>query len=310
MVSEKLQMKNILVLTDRLDNQGNWTNGMKVYKALRKLGHTVSQGNHTVKADRLKGFDLILAFGTLLYPDRVKHVKRIAKEKRGDTIFALWYFDACNPAFHHSKHKCEAMKKAIPWLDWLVMTDASYPWWLSAKNFLHLMQGVDPDDFNMTPAPYERRAFDVIFTGGFKGAFREREKMLAEIKRHFSLRVYGRNSKSRVYGQQFFRIHQKARVAFIPPPPSAVAHRYWSNRIYLAAATGTPCVVGFVDGLEGHFGDDVLYFWNMDEMIEVIQFLVDNSEKAGAMGMAARERTLRDHTYEKRAETLLEAIFG
>jgi spore maturation protein CgeB len=303
-------MKNILVLTDKLDNQGNWTNGMKVYKAFRKLGHTVSQGNHTVKADKLKGFDLILAFGTLLYPDRVKHVRRIARAKGANAVLTLWYFDACNPAFHHSKRKCEAMRKAIPWLDWLVMTDASYPWGVSAKNFLHLMQGVDPDDFNTIPSYFRKREHDVIFTGGFRGAFKEREKMLRKIRQHFSLQTYGRNSKRRAYGHEFFRAHQKARVAFVPPPPPAVAKRYWSNRIYLAAATGTPCVAGYVDGLEDHFGDDVLYFWNTDEMIEAIQFLIDNREKAGVMGMAARKRVLTDHTYEKRAETLLETIFG
>lgn len=305
-------MKNILVLTDKLDNQGNWTNGMKVYKAFRKLGHKVSQDNHVVKADKLKGFDLIVAFGTLLYPDRVKHVKRIAREKRSNTILALWYFDACNPTFHHSKHKCEAMRRAIPYLDWLIMTDASYPWGIYAKNFLHLMQGVDPDDFNMKPGPYEGRKYDVIFTGGFKGTFRDREKMLAEIKKRFSLAIYGRNSARRVYGAEFFRAHQQARVVFVPPPPAAVAKRYWSNRIYMATATGTPCVVGYVPGIEKHFANkkEVLFFKTTQEMINCFRHLLNNPIEARDMGLTAREWTLRDHTYEARAKELMEAIFG
>jgi len=305
-------MKSILILTDRLDNRGNPTNGMKVGKALRKLGQRVSYGDHTVKAEKLKGFDLILAFGTLLYPDRVKHVSRIAKEKRNGTIFALWYFDACNPAFKHSRYKCKAMREAIPHLDWLIMTDHSYAWENYAKNFLHLMQGVDPDDFDLTPSGPEGRKYDVIFTGGFKGAFQEREAMLAEIKKRFSLRVYGRNSDRRVYGASFFKAHQRARVAFVPPPPSAVARNYWSNRIYLAAATGTPCVVGYVEGLDKHYtnGKDVMFFDNANIACESIRFLLDNPDRRKEIGLTARAWTLRDHTYTARAKTLMGAIFA
>lgn len=304
-------MKKVLVLTDKLDNMGNPTNGMRVYKALRNLGHWMTLGDHKVRADKLHDLDMVLAFGTLLYPDRVANIKRIAKARQNGTILALWYFDACNPAFRHSKHKVAAMREAVPHLDWLVMTDGSYPWDLRVNNYLHLMQGVDPDDFELKIQPYGDRKYDVIFTGGFKGAFQDREKMLSAINKRFSLATYGRNSNRRVYGTEFFEAHQRARVAFVPLPPKDVGERYWSNRVYLAAATGTPCVVGRVDGLEGHFedGKDVMYFVDNETMVAAIQYLLHHPARARKMGLRARARVLKDHTYERRAEKLMEEVF-
>jgi len=303
-------MKRVLVLTDKLDNMRNPTNGMRVYGAMRHLGYQVALGDHRTRSDKLNGYDLILALGTMLYPDRVDHMARIAKSKPNGAILALWYFDACNPAFLHSKHKAQAMKKAIPHLDWLIMTDASYPWWEQARNYLHLMQGVDPDDFRWGVHPYYNRERDVIFTGGFRGAFYNRERMLSAIGKRFSLVVYGRDSGRRVYGKAFFEAYQQARVAFVPPPPRGVGERYWSNRVYLAAATGTPCVVGYVDGLKDHFGDDVLYFNNTKTMIGAIRHLLSHPVEAKEMGLRARARVLRDHTYAKRVEELMEVVFG
>jgi hypothetical protein len=299
----------ILALTDFVDRRGNPTNGVRVVKALKSLGHVCDVGNHRTNGRKLAGYDLILAFGTMVYSDRVSHVERIARAKDNGTVFALWYFDACNPDFKHSVQKYRSMRSAAPHLDWLVMTDHSYPWENHAKRFYHLMQGIDPDDYSYNIE--ELKEFDVVFTGGFRGAFKDRGSMISTLQRKYSVRIFGRNSPRSVFGRDFYCTHKKARVAFVPPPAPKVAYNYWSNRVYLAAATGTPCVVGYVKGLEEHYvgGEEVLYFNSKQELLEMTEYLVRNPAEAQRIGANGRNRTLTEHTYQDRAQALLKRIF-
>ena len=135
---------NILCLTEKRNNQGAMTNGVKAAMALQRLGHKVLVLEHKfLNLDDLRNADLILAFGTLLYLRHVSQAKWIAENKRPNSKFVLWYFDACNPVFRHSQHKVGAMQKIAPLLDHLFMTDHSYPWEQVTKKFTQLMQGID-----------------------------------------------------------------------------------------------------------------------------------------------------------------------
>jgi hypothetical protein len=303
-------MSKILVITDRLDNQRNLTNGVKAAKAIGQLGHNVIIAGHEVlTVDAIRKANLILAFGTLLYPTNIHQASEIAEYKRPETPFALWYFDACNPKFRHSYKKYRAMLQIVSHLDWLFTTDHSYPWENHVKNYRHLMQGIDPDDFKGVIASPEPRQFDVIFTGGFGGRFDERKRQLNIIAKHFTVDIYGRHSSRRVYGGQFWLAHQKARVVYVPAPPSEIANHYWSNRIYLAMATGTPCVVGYVPGIERHFNQSEVLFFKTDfELLGCIDKLVKDPDLRARMGAEARKRTLTEHTYQARVKWLLHAI--
>ena len=301
----------VAVVTDRLDNRGNPTNGVRVWKAFERLGHTGRVlGHGQLWAGALEPFDLILACGTILYPENLHQVELIARTKRPETTFALWYFDACHPAWPHSAAKAAALRAVVKYLDWLVMTDHSYPWESEARNFMRLNQGIDPDDFTGEPAWAGPRFSDVIFTGGFKGPHEARGGLLAKVADRFSLAVFGRNSLARVHGADFFAAYQLARVALVPAPPPPTDREYWSNRIYLAAATGTPCVVGYVPGIEDHYepGREILAYRTDEECLEAIASLVADPWRREEMGRAARERTLREHTYINRVQTLLEAL--
>jgi len=298
----------IIALTDKRNSQGAMTNGVKAAMAMGRVGHDVRVVTHeALNLEALHWADLVVAFGTLLYLRHVSQAKWISENKLPGTRFVLWYFDACNPAFRHSQHKVGAMHKIAPLLDHLFMTDHSYEWELYQPHFTQLMQGVDPDEFNHKVASYERRRCDAIFTGTQMPIFGEREAMLRQVAKMCSLRWVGANPSRRVVGNDFFAAYQTAKVAFVPPPPKCVNSHYWSNRLYLAAGTGTPCLVGYTPGIEQHYEDEkeVIYFRNDTEMKVKLILLLGDTALRQKIGTAGRARTLRDHTYDQRVKCLI-----
>lgn len=299
----------ILAITDRFNIHKETTNGIRVAKAFASLGHSVKVAAHDVLfEDDIQSADLIITFGTMLYPENLHQFKFIADMKQKYTPFVLWFFDACNPSFKHGHRKFCNLMNALPHVDWFFGTDHSYPFENHAKNFYHLMQGIDPDDFQKAPFPHEPRAYQVIYTGGNGKHFQERMQMLDMIRRNFSLIMYGMHGK-RVCGSDFCRAYQNARVAFVPKPPPVVANQYWSNRVYLATATGTPCVVGAVPGIERHFtNEEVLFFRNETDLKQCITALLFDPAYREKVGNAGRARTFKDHTYQNRCRELINVI--
>jgi hypothetical protein len=305
----------IAVVTNSRDGHGNLANGMRVLSALRALGHDVQHMDHHAATDkgRLERQELILCFGTVVTAEsqRPGLVSRIRAAKSPGAILAMWYFDLCNPRMKNSPQKYRTMTKIAPLLDWLFMTDGSHDWSDKVPHAMNLMQGVDSSEFvGKNVAQPESRLRDVIFTGGFAPPFQDRLEALRELRKHFSVGVFGRNSQRRIYGDDFYSEHQKSRVVFVPTPPREAPRRYWSNRIYLATATGTPCVVGWTEGLDDHFQDerDVLYFRTPAEMVERVAWFKADPELRARIGMAGRTRTLEEHTYLARSRQLMEAI--
>ena len=299
---------NILCLTEKRNNQGAMTNGVKAAMAMQRIGHKVQILEHRfLDLDSLREADLIEAFGTLLYLRHVSQAKWIAENKRKNARFVLWYFDACNPAFRHSQFKVGNMHRVAPYLDHLFMTDHSYPWEQHVKRFTWLMQGVDPQEFNHQPASHAKRRYDVMFTGTHLACFEEREAMLKTIERMCSLRWIGANASRRVLGHDFFTTYQSAKVAFVPPPAKCINNHYWSNRLYLCAGTGTPCLVGYTPGIDAHYkaDEEVIYFKNDAEMKAKLILLLSDDALRKKIGDAGRARTLRDHTYDKRVKYLI-----
>jgi len=317
----------IVTITDATGSGGQVTNGVKVGRALARLGHTVSRISHKqIDKDHLRGAGLVLAFGTVVRADYIMcrkpvtmrgrdlqggYFKRIRDLKDKDAVSALWYFDQCNPRQKHSPYKFAAIQHACRDLDWLITTDHSFPWETKARNYLWLMQGVDPAEFDYTVLPPEPRAYDIVYTGGVDGHFGYRKKLINDLKVRFKVSAYGRGHARRVFGRDFFTVYQRARVGLVPHPLPEARDHYWSNRIYIATATGTPCLVGYVPGVEDHFtdGKEVMFYRTTQEASQKAYQLVNDPDMRREMGRVARERTLREHTYDARCRTMLDAIF-
>lgn len=308
-------MKRILIVTNPKDGRGNKANGIRVGEALAGLGNSVAHSSHdqAARGEGMPGADLVLLFGTVISDEyrRPGLFRKIRAQVRPSTALALWYFDLCCPGMKNSPWKNSTMQRIAPALDWLFMTDHSWPWEKRAKNFRHLPQGIDPAEFDKPPEPHFSRLRDVIFTGGTRPPFQDRETALAGLRRRFSVAIYGRDAAQTAFGSRFWTEHQRSRVVFVPKPPSWAPRRYWSNRIYLATATGTPCVVGWTEGLEDHFaaGQEVVYYRTQAELEGAISTLLADTDARARIGSAGRARTMKDHTYANRAAELMAAIF-
>ena len=215
-----------------------------------------------------------------------------------------------------------SIKKVIPYIDILVTTDNNFPWENHIDNYLHLSQGIDPEDFNYAIGSNEGRTYDVIYTGSLTSREPERIQALEEIGQKFKSIIYTSSNgdklpelkkltlKGSVYGKDFFDAYQQAKVAFVPRPPSEIKENYWSNRIYLAATTGTCCLVEYVNGLEKEFvnSKEVIYSYNDSDSIDKIRFLLESPGLRARMGRNARKRTLENYKYSDRVKKILEVL--
>jgi hypothetical protein len=290
----------IAVITDKLNNQGQETNGYKIYLSLAMYSPAiVSLYGHEDEFDSvISKADIILMLGTVIYDRNLYQVEELSKLKKPGAKLVLWYFDACNPEFEHCLHKHENIKSILPYLDWLFTTDHSYPWENDIENYYHLPQGIYYRDFEEEPQEREKE-FDVIFTGGLKGLFSYRQEL-----------IDGRDSERRIYENEFREAYEKAKIALVPQSHGIVNNKYWSNRIYLATATGIPCIVGYTPGIEKHFipGKEILLYKNKNELLKHIKYLKNNPDKAEKIGYYGRLRTLRNHTYRERIKEMLQVV--
>jgi len=295
---------------------------MRIAKALKQLGYDVQRVGPNKSPLEAKGYDLILGFGQLLYKDNLHLVPKIAQNKDANTIFAIWSFDSCSEIDEPSRYLNRKIKGILPHIDWLITTDHSYPWENHAKRYLHLMQGIDPDEFDYEPSNNHDREFDLIYAGGLWNRYQERNQTIKELAKHFKMIIYCSDKhrfngfpdltfRNRVFGKAFFDAHQKARLAYIPRPPSKVKADYWSNRIYLAGATGTPCVVEYVKGMEKEFNqNEVMYVDGIENVVKAVFHFLDKPKERQTVGLNARKRILEKYTYKHRAKTLMGAIFS
>jgi glycosyltransferase involved in cell wall biosynthesis len=78
-----------------------------------------------------------------------------------------------------------------------------------------------------------------------------------------------------------------------------------THRTFFAASCGVPSLVEGFPGLEKTFlpGQEVAAFVSRDDLVEQAAKLVGDAEARLAMGRRARQRVLRDHTWDKRAES-------
>ena len=312
----------VLIVTDKYAMSHDISNGYRVGMAFASLGHEVCFTSPEMASTRAGEADFILGFGSLLYSHRLFLNEWIAKAKKPETKFAIWHFDSCSEIDKTNQMRNKNIKKIIPYLDLLITTDHSYPWENHIGNYLHLYQGIDPEDFKYKPGNNKERPYDVIYTGGINEREPERNRTLKRIGQEFGLVIHTQSKKVRqdglqkitlkadVYGKEFFNAYQKAKIAFVPRPPSAVKTDYWSNRIYMATATGTSCVVEYVNGLEKEFTafKEVVYTFDDKDNIDKIRFLLADPELRAKLGRNARKRTLENYKYSDRVKKILEVL--
>lgn len=313
----------ILMVADKYSMSSHQiSNGYRVGKAFEDLGHEVCIMRPEMASTVAGKADFILGFNSLLHSHRLFLNNWIAKEKKPDAKFAIWYCDSCSEIDKENKSRNAKIMKIIPYIDMLITTDHSFPWENYINNYMHLYQGVDFKEFDYTPSNSKDRTYDIIFTGGLYNRESERLQSIKEIGSKFKSIVYTSSKvdksnglgkltvKPSVYEKDFFDVYQQAKIAYIPRPPSSVKADYWSNRIYLATATGTCCLVEYVKGLESEFTNfkEVVYSFDNEDTVRKIKYLLADPNLRMKLGRNARKRTLDNYKYSDRVKKILEVL--
>ena len=114
-----------------------------------------------------------------------------------------------------------------------------------------------------------------------------------------------------VYGLDLFQAISDSRVTLNIHADTSV--RFASNmRLFETTGVAGCLVTDWKENLSELFEPDkeIVAYKSTDECLEKIRWLLDHPDAASAMGRAAQARTMRDHTYRRRAERLNELIVG
>jgi hypothetical protein len=115
----------------------------------------------------------------------------------------------------------------------------------------------------------------------------------------------GRANLGAVHGLPMYRFFGESLVTFNVHIDNA--RNVASNmRLFEASGMGACLLTDGADGMEDYFEPDreVVIYGSPAEAVEKARWLLDNPEKARAIGEAGFQRTMRDHTFEKRIPLL------
>jgi glycosyltransferase involved in cell wall biosynthesis len=267
-------------------------------------------------------YDLIMTFKGGFLSGKFDALRAIAKTKRAEAKTILWMFDACNPADPHGAQYLRSMRIAVDahLIDWVVTTENSGEYASIFPNYLHVPQGVLESEFSQGK-DYSIEVFDLLYMGSLYRRSPHREGILKGVAASRKVACYTDSilngggarislrptvySDDPAYRQAF----NEAKVAYVPRFRDGLTN-FWSNRIYLMAAMGIPCLVEYVPGLEKEFDDGKHVVFARDEadFCNQLQLLLDDPVLRVSIGEAGRKHVLENYKYSDRLNTILSAV--
>lgn len=86
---------------------------------------------------------------------------------------------------------------------------------------------------------------------------------------------------------------------------------YYSNRMLIAMASGTPTVTRHVPGLEDEFDESELFWYrDEDELVGHVAYLLRDPHLAATIGAAGRYKVMREHSWFTRIVDVLAQLDG
>jgi len=196
---------------------------------------------------------------------------------------------------------------------------------IGAPRVAYCQIGLDPAaDLDGTPRwdpPF--RVPEVVFCGDYyghvadfqKGTSQRLSTLSALAHADLDVGVIGRGWPKEIpiagecHVKQQHHVYKRAKVVI------AVNHfndvdRYYSDRLLIAMASGTPVVAWHVPGLEHELTNmvDVVLAKSESDFVDRVKWLLSNPDKAAAIGRSGREKVAREHTWTARLRQLLPTI--
>jgi hypothetical protein len=166
------------------------------------------------------------------------------------------------------------------------------------------------------------KPFGVTFVGSLYRVHSSREALLNTVCAQFpEARVWGPNIdhlpsaspirkcyQGQAWGRQMLQILRESKITLnhhgdVPP--------YANNmRLYEATGMGTLLITDWKENLTEMFepGKEVIAYHTSEECAELIRYYLEHHKEREAIAKAGQQRTLREHTYYRRAQELADIV--
>lgn len=137
----------------------------------------------------------------------------------------------------------------------------------------------------------------------------KKNKAFGDVPIQFYSKQLTQSSKPPVFGYEMFQLMAKSNITF--NIHGEVAGNCAGNiRLFEATGVGTCLVTDYKDNITELFepGKEIITYTSIDDCIEKIKWLIKNPIEREKIAKAGQQRTLKDHTFKVRANTLHEII--
>lgn len=167
--------------------------------------------------------------------------------------------------------------------------------------------------------------YDIVHIGGYGPIHNERNVLLQKIARRFNVDFWGYgignlpsdspirgNYHGEAWGLEMYNIRRNSKI-ILNKHITSVASRFCNNcTLYEATGVGTLLITDYKDNLHELFelGHEVIAYRNAEECAELIEYYLTHEDERTAIANAGQQRTLREHTYYRRMQELIDIIVG
>ena len=179
-----------------------------------------------------------------------------------------------------------------------------------------LIQCADPELFY--PEVSEEYKHDILFVGNSRKVFRKIVKDLLPTDKDFGLYgglwdqfidkkyIKGRHIKN----TELHKAYSSCKILLNDHWEDMAEKGFISNRLFDGFAAGAFIISDEIKGAEELFGNALVTYSGADELHELIDYYLVNDLERVKKAEKGRKIVLADHTFEKRAERILEVING
>ncbi len=164
------------------------------------------------------------------------------------------------------------------------------------------------------PMPELNKRYDVIIVGHARP---DREEIVAELDKHFSVGLYGKGWKKwgiiprghQVNGKQQVRALNSGRT-YISFSKTVAGYINVKVGLFEAIACGTPVFTEYFPEMENYFAydDEIVGYKSLDELVSKLSHYLACPEQLAELAERGRIRLLKDHTWTRRWEQVLSDV--
>jgi hypothetical protein len=179
--------------------------------------------------------------------------------------------------------------------------------------------GFDPSVLDHIGTP--DRDIPASFVGSFFDVHSSRTELIDQLCATTTLQIWGlvpgtgfptpgleARYQGPAWGVEMFRVLRRSKI--VVNHHGNVAPFANNMRLYEATGTGALLITDWKENMPDMFepGKEVVCYRSNEECIELVQYYLEHEEERAAIARAGQERTLRDHTYARRIEELIDLL--